>query len=159
MVETLKEYCKDLTSEELTRTFERELEGISSNELTKEKILEDGEKEVRSILKDIHNNEEKIGSMLYGAYQETNVVGECACGGKLIKRHSPRYKTSFIGCSNFPKCRVTYSVFQRHRKCYFELRCNQNHLLEQVQSPYKDLAPRHCQGLFQNFPMNSIPYP
>ena len=110
MVETLKEYCKDLTSEELTRTFERELEGISSNELTKEKILEDGEKEVRSILKDIHNNEEKIGSMLYGAYQETNVVGECACGGKLIKRHSPRYKTSFIGCSNFPKCRVTYSL-------------------------------------------------
>lgn len=110
IIDTLNEYCKDLTSEELTREFERELEGIDTDKYTKEQILENGEKEVKTILAEINQNKKQIGEKLYGAYQETNVVGECSCGGKLIKRYSPRTKNTFVGCSNFPKCKVTYSL-------------------------------------------------
>ncbi|WP_297979535.1 DNA topoisomerase I [uncultured Methanobrevibacter sp.] len=110
MIDTLNQYCKDMTSEDLTREFERELDGIFADKLTKEQILENGEKEVKIILQDINNNKKEIGEKLYGAYQETNVVADCTCGGKLVKRYSQRTKNTFIGCSNFPKCRITYSL-------------------------------------------------
>ena len=71
----MKQYCKNLTSEELTREFERELDCLSADKITKEEILANGEKEVRSILKDINNNQKEIGSKLYESYQESNVVG------------------------------------------------------------------------------------
>ncbi len=49
-----------------------------------------------------------IGSKLYEAYQASNIVGECRCGGKLVKR-SGRYG-DFVGCTNYPDCKVTYSL-------------------------------------------------
>ena len=97
IIDTLKQYCKNLTSEELTREFERELDCLSADKITKEEILANGEKEVRSILKDINNNQKEIGSKLYESYQESNVVGECSCGGKLLKKYSRRNKQTFIG--------------------------------------------------------------
>ena len=110
IIDTLKQYCKDLTSEELTREFDRELDGIFADKFTKEQILENGEKEVKTILSEINQNKKEIGEKLYSAYQETNVVCDCTCGGKLVKRYSPRTKNTFVGCSNFPKCKVTYSL-------------------------------------------------
>lgn len=110
IIDTLKEYCNNITSEKLTRDLEHQIEAISTNDLTKDEIIKNGEKEVRTILADIEKNETAIGSKIFGSYEETSVVGECACGGKLIKRTSKKTKGSFVGCSNFPNCRVIYSL-------------------------------------------------
>ena len=40
----------------------------------------------------------------------SNIVGDCSCGGKLLKRYSKRNKQYFIGCSKFPQCRNAYSL-------------------------------------------------
>ncbi|MBR1610613.1 MAG: topoisomerase DNA-binding C4 zinc finger domain-containing protein, partial [Methanobrevibacter sp.] len=53
-------------------------------------------------------NVKGIGSKLYEAYQESNIVGECKCGGKLVKR-SGSYG-DFVGCTNYPDCKITYSL-------------------------------------------------
>ena len=108
IIDTLNTYCKNLTSEELTRDLENKLEGINQDETTKESVVSEGEKEVKEILDDIDKNVKGIGSKLYEAYQATNIVGECSCGGKLVKR-SGRYG-SFVGCTNYPDCNVTYSL-------------------------------------------------
>ena len=70
--------------------------------------INEGEKEVKEILGDIDKNIQGIGSKLYEAYQASNIVGECSCGGKLVKR-SGRYG-DFVGCTNYPDCNVTYSL-------------------------------------------------
>lgn len=108
LIDTLNTYCSNLTSEELTRDLENKLEGINQDETTKESVIDEGEKDVKDILADIDKNQKGIGSKLYEAYQATNIVGECECGGKLVKR-SGRYG-SFVGCTNYPDCNVTYSV-------------------------------------------------
>lgn len=108
LIDTLSSYCNDLTSEELTRDFENKLEGINNDEITKENIIDEGEKDVKEILKDIDDNLKSIGSKLYEAYQESNIVAECSCGGNLVKRKG-RYG-SFVGCTNYPDCSVTYSL-------------------------------------------------
>lgn len=110
IIDALREYCRNLTSEELTREFEKELDGIIADKVTKEKVTEDAKKEVLTILGDIEKNEKEIGSKLYDAYQESRVVGTCACGGNLVKKYSPRNKSNFVGCSNYPDCKITYSL-------------------------------------------------
>lgn len=108
LIDTLNTYCSDLTSEELTRDLENKLEGINQDETTKESVIIEGEKDVKEILVDIDKNQKGIGSKLYEAYQATNIVGDCNCGGKLVKRNG-RYG-KFVGCTNYPDCNVTYSV-------------------------------------------------
>lgn len=108
LIDTLNTYCNDLTSEELTRDLENKLEGINQDKTTKESVIGEGEKDVKEILSDIDKNIKGIGSKLYEAYQASNIVGECKCGGKLVKR-SGRYG-DFVGCTNYPDCNVTYSL-------------------------------------------------
>ena len=110
IIDTLEEYCKDITSEELTRSFEKDLDKIRDNKLTRAKLIDDAYYEVRSILSDIQKNERDIGPKLYDAYMKSQIVGKCACGGDLIKRYSPKTKASFVGCSNYPDCRVIYNL-------------------------------------------------
>ncbi|MGN1186041.1 MAG: DNA topoisomerase I [Methanobrevibacter wolinii] len=110
MIDTLQEYCKDITSEELTRNFEKDLEKIQENKITKEEVVDNAHKEVVEIVKDIHKNEDEIGSKLYSAYMKSQIVGKCACGGDLIKRYSPKTKAHFVGCSNYPDCKVIYNL-------------------------------------------------
>ena len=111
MIDTLSTYCKDITSEELTRNFENKLEGIDNNTATCREIIDDGQKEVTVILGDISKNSKEIGNKLYDAYQESNIVGTCPnCGGNLVKRYSPKTKAYFVGCSNYPDCTTVYSI-------------------------------------------------
>ena len=108
LIDTLNTYCNDLTSEELTRDLEIKLEGINQDEISKESVIGEGEKDVRDILSDIDKNIEGIGNKLYGAYQASNIIGECSCGGKLVKRKGSYGE--FVGCTNYPDCNITYSL-------------------------------------------------
>ena len=110
LIDTLSTYCNNLTSEELTRDLQNKLEGINKDETTKESVIDEGEKDVKEILVDIDKNTDNIGSKLYEAYQESNIVGKCKCGGNLIKRYSPKNKSYFVGCSNYPDCKNSYSI-------------------------------------------------
>ena len=110
IIDNLREYCKNLTSEELTRQFEKDLEGIMADKITKQEIIDNAKKEVLAILDDIKKNESKIGEKLYEAYEESRIIGKCACGGDLVTRYSPRNKSHFVGCTKFPDCNVSYSL-------------------------------------------------
>lgn len=110
LIDTLKEYSEDITSEELTRQFEMELEGIMEDKITKDQVIEEAKEEVSSILDDIEKNKLEIGEKLYEAYQESRIVGECKCGGNLVMKYSPRTKGTFVGCSVYPDCKITYPI-------------------------------------------------
>lgn len=110
LIDTLKEYSKDITSEELTRQFEMELEGIMEDKITKDQVIEEAKVELTSILDDIEKNKKEVGEKLYDAYQESRIVGKCKCGGNLVMKYSPRTKGTFVGCSAYPECKVTYPI-------------------------------------------------
>ena len=110
IIDTLREYCNQITSEELTRQFENELQEIMEDNITKDKVIDDAKKEVLSILEDVEKNKLKIGKQIYEAYQESRIVGLCKCGGDLVLKYSPRNKSTFVGCSKYPDCKSTYSL-------------------------------------------------
>ncbi|GAA5818616.1 MAG: DNA topoisomerase I [Methanobrevibacter sp. CfCl-M3] len=110
IIDTLKEYSSNITSEELTRTFEKDLDKIMNEKTSKDKVIDNAKNEVLSILKDIEKNEKEIGNGLYSAYQQSRIVGKCSCGGDLVIKYSPRNKSTFVGCSNFPDCKIAYPL-------------------------------------------------
>ncbi|MDI6882073.1 MAG: DNA topoisomerase I [Methanothermobacter sp.] len=111
IIDTLKRYCEKITSEELTRQFEEELKKIMKGKTSKDKVIKKAEEEIISIIEEIENNKEEIGKHLYKAYQKGRIVGECPeCGGNLLIRYSGKTKSSFVGCSSFPECRIVYPL-------------------------------------------------
>lgn len=110
IIDTLREYCSKITSEELTRQFENELSEIMEGKIDKDTVIDEAKVEVASILDDIEKNKRKIGEEIYKAYQESRVIGKCKCGNKLILIDSPRTRSTFVGCSGYPECKVTYSL-------------------------------------------------
>ena len=109
LIDTLLKYSRKITSEELTREFEKKLENIQKGNSKKDNIIDEAKTEINSILDDIEKNKEIIGEELYKAYRKSMVVGKCKCGNNLILISSPR-GDPFVGCSGYPECKATYSL-------------------------------------------------
>ena len=105
-----------IVSDELTRHFEEEMEKIRQRKLSEDEVLEEAKKTLTKILKEFKEKEKEIGadlkkSLLEGQEKE-NTVGPCpVCKeGTLMIKYSPRNKQYFIGCSNYPDCKTTFSL-------------------------------------------------
>jgi len=115
-IETLNKYCPEILDEKLTRDLETDMEKIREEKETKEKVIESAKKDLDKILKHFKENELKIGKELSEANQETlekeSVIGKCQkCKEHDLKiMYSRRFKSYFVACSGYPKCKTTFSL-------------------------------------------------
>jgi DNA topoisomerase-1 len=125
LVSSLKKYSPIILDEELTRKIEREMEDIqlgkNYEELNKkeEKVINEAKENIKKISQDINKNLNKIGkeigeghSELWKKEREENMLTQCpTCKkGNLRILYSRQYKRYFIGCSNYPDCRTTFTL-------------------------------------------------
>jgi len=120
VVKTLSKYAPEFLSEELTAKFEKEMEKVENGEKKKEIVLEEAREILTELFKKFRENEEEIGNSLIKTIEETredqNTIGDCKCGGKM--KFIVMYNGSrFIGCSNYPKCKISYPM---PRNCWIE---------------------------------------
>jgi len=113
--EALAKYVPELTSEELTRKFEKEMEKVESGKIKKEKVIKEAINVIKKISNEFKKKEKSIGQKLEKAVIETqdnqSLLGECPkCGGQLKILYSPKTKKRFVGCSNYPKCKNIYPL-------------------------------------------------
>lgn len=114
-VETLEKYAPDILDEELTRHFEKEMEQIREGGKKKEEVLVEAEDFLTKVLVKFKRSEKHIGKALSGAYKITrdkaSIVGKCPnCGSDLKILYSRKFKSYFVACSGYPKCKTTYSL-------------------------------------------------
>jgi len=113
-VKVLHKYCPDILDEDLTKEFEEDMEKIREGKVKEDKVLEGARKFLTKVLKKFKEKEKEIGKELADAIKETreeeSFVDKCKCGGNLRIVYTPRFKSYFIACSNYPKCKVTYSL-------------------------------------------------
>lgn len=117
IVKTLVENVPELTSEKLTREFEKDIEEIQSGKFKKEVIIEKAEKTLAKIMAHFKEHSAEIGKKLVEEYKETakeqSVIGVCPkCGKNLIIRVSRASHKQFVGCSGYPKCNCSYPLPQ-----------------------------------------------
>ncbi len=117
--ETLHKNVSEILSEQLTRQFEEEMDGIQSGAFSEEKVLEEGRGALLKILEHFKKNELALGKELSGALKETrreqSVLGPCRLcsqegreGGQLVIRKS-RFGF-FVGCAKYPECKAVFPL-------------------------------------------------
>jgi len=114
--ETLAKNIPELTSEDLTREFEKEMEKVKEGKIKREKVIKTAIKVIKKISEEFKEKEKDIGIKLEKAIlttqEEQNLLGDCPkCKtGKLKILYSPKTKKKFVGCTNYPKCNNIYPL-------------------------------------------------
>ncbi len=124
LVESLKKHSPVIIDERLTRELEKDMEIIRSSKKElkekEEKIIKKAEVALTKISIDFKKKELEIGRELVGANQallneekeNNNLKFKCpSCDkGELTIKFSPRFKSYFVACTNYPNCTQTYSL-------------------------------------------------
>ena len=113
-VETLEKYSPKILDENMTRSFEEEMDEIREKKQGVQHILDKARNILEKILKEFKDKEKEIGEALYEANQATqkeiSTVGKCPnCeNGELVLRKGKFGR--FIACNNHPECNTTFNV-------------------------------------------------
>jgi len=109
----LEKNVPEILSEDMTRSFEEEMEAIEQQKISKEKVVTDGRKELEKILGQFKEKEAPIGQELVSALRQTqsaaNVLGPCKNCGKFLAIRKSQYGF-FVGCTGYPDCRTLYPL-------------------------------------------------
>jgi len=118
IIQTLEKYVPELTSEKLTRHFEKDMDAIQEGKRREEQVLDDTKKVLTKILDKFKKKEKDIGRELIKATditrKEMNFLGKCpACKeGNLRTLFSRKTNKKFVACDRYPDCKTTYSLPQ-----------------------------------------------
>lgn len=123
LIQTLEKNSPIIIDEELTRSFEKEMEKIQNAKkdfVQKEKIVIEKAKEtIKKILEQFTKNENEIGKELMDAnasfreqQKEENKLNICPLckKGNLGIIYSRKTRRHFIACDKYPDCKNTYSL-------------------------------------------------
>ena len=121
----LKNYSPIILDEKLTRELEKEVDEIQKGDkpeelkAKEEKILNEAKNIIKKIADDMKENEDKIGNNIKEAVvdvrekqREENTLTKCPkCGkGNLRILYNRKLRRYFVGCSNYPQCKNTYTL-------------------------------------------------
>lgn len=115
-VTTLKKFCPEVLDDELTRTFEKEMEEVQERKKKEEEILNRARVLLTKIFKNFKDHELEIGQALMESYKATmekeSLVGKCpVCKeGNLRITYSRISKKQFVACDKYPNCKTTFSI-------------------------------------------------
>jgi len=127
LIDSLEKHSPIIIDENLTREIEKDMENIrkSKKDLKqkKQQTIDKAEKALTKISEDFKKQENEIGKELVKANEalweqqkEDNKLEitcpECKKGNLTIK-FTPRFKSYFIACTNYPDCRKTFSLPSR----------------------------------------------
>ena len=111
VVDVIRPY--DISKPEMTAHLEKEMDRIAEGGKSKEEVIEESRKLLEKVLRSLREDEESIRKALRSAIREQSRVGRCpVCGKDLVIRFSSSGKR-FIGCTGYPKCKVTYPLPQK----------------------------------------------
>ncbi len=110
VIETLEKHAELVTKPDMTRTLEEDMNKIAEADIEKEEVIEESREMLQKVVESLKEEKEEIGKELKQSLTDQNAVGECQeCeDGTLVIRKSNNGR--FVGCSNYPECKNTYSI-------------------------------------------------
>ncbi len=110
VIKTLEKHAELVTKPDMTRTLEEDMNKIAEADIEKNEVIEESREMLEKVVKSLKEEKEEIGKELKKSLTDQNAVGECQeCGdGTLVIRKSNNGR--FVGCSNYPECKNTYSI-------------------------------------------------
>ncbi|MDR1712821.1 MAG: DNA topoisomerase I [Coriobacteriales bacterium] len=113
VIEALGRFAPHITTPEMTAQLEEEMSAIAAGASSRDKVVNHSRNLLADIMDELIPAKEEVGEALEDAVTADARVGACpTCGKDLLMKHSAKNRSSFIGCSGWPECAVTYPVPQ-----------------------------------------------
>ncbi len=113
VIEALGRFAPTITTPDMTAQLEDEMSEIASGELSRDTVVNHSRNLLAGIMNELIPAQEEVGEALSDAVTADARVGACPkCGKDLLMKNSAKTRSSFIGCSGWPDCDVTYPVPQ-----------------------------------------------
>lgn len=109
VVTALEKYAGKVTGADLTAELEDDMQAIAEGKASIQEVVKKSRHLLSQILDILEKNQQEIGMEIRKALLREKVIADCECGGTLYMMRSREGKR-FVGCSNFPKCRITYPL-------------------------------------------------
>lgn len=144
-----------ILSEEMTRTFEREMEQIQEGKECGERVVNEAKQALGSILSDFSAKEDQIGGALLEAFSQRKsmVLGACPkCGKNVAVLTSKRSGKRFVGCEGYANgCRFSAPLPQRGALHISDKKCPKCSLsmvrvLTRGRKPWEFCVNKECAG-------------
>lgn len=113
VIDTLEKYASIITKPDMTAQLEHDMNLIANGEHKLTKVVDESREILTKAMELLVQNRMDIRNSLISALQDQNTAGECPTCGKILLIRQSRYGKRFIGCTGYPKCRVTYPLPQR----------------------------------------------
>jgi DNA topoisomerase-1 len=126
VIDALEKQDSSILKPDMTAQLEKEMDEIALGKKDKNKVVEDSRKMLASALEQLLAKKQEIGQALRKALLEDKKQFACtadSCDGMLVIR-TGRTGKRFLGCTNYPKCNVTYPLPQNGRVEPLEEKCN-----------------------------------
>ena len=129
LIDAMKKYCPEITSPEMTRHMEKNIESISKGSLAESEFIANTGKAINSVLRELIINKSMVGDELATSSKSQNSgplsrrrshstrtssnaisIGKCpVCQNGILRAiKSPKTRKRFLGCSNYKTgCRTS----------------------------------------------------
>lgn len=113
VIDALDSFAPHITHADMTAQLEEGMNMIASGEATRDEVVSDSRDLLARELANLIPHREEVSAALSDAVAADSYVGACPkCGHDLQIKTSAKTRGSFIGCSGWPECDVTYPLPQ-----------------------------------------------
>ncbi|MCL2883602.1 MAG: DNA topoisomerase I, partial [Coriobacteriia bacterium] len=113
VAEALGRFAPHITTPEMTANLEEEMSAIAAGASSRDTVVGHSRNLLSEIMGELIPRQEEVGDALRDAVTADARMGACpVCGSDLLLKSSAKTRSSFIGCSGWPDCDVTYPVPQ-----------------------------------------------
>ncbi|MFQ6127759.1 MAG: DNA topoisomerase I [Thermoplasmata archaeon] len=115
VIDALEDHNVGIAKPEMTSLLEKDMLEIANGRKSGEQVVEESQDILEEVMENLQSNRKEIGEEIKGALKMQNYIGVCkSCGGNLSVMISRRDQR-FVGCSNYPKCKVIHPLPQTGR--------------------------------------------
>ena len=113
IIDALECYAAHITTPEMTSELEGDMTKVAEGKASQGAVVDHSRELLASLLEGLIEHKEDLGEALSDAVQADAKIGVCPkCGHDLLVKQSAKTRSSFIGCSAWPECEVTYPLPQ-----------------------------------------------
>ena len=113
IIDALECYAAHITTPEMTSELEGDMTKVAEGQASQDVVVDHSRELLASLLEGLIEHKEDLGEAISDAVQADAKIGVCPkCGHDLLVKQSAKTRSSFIGCSAWPECEVTYPLPQ-----------------------------------------------
>ena len=113
IIEALEQYAFHITTPDMTSELEGDMTDVSEGKNTQDSVVTHSREMLAGLLEGLIEHKEDLGNAISDAVTADARIGACPkCGADLLVKQYGKTRSSFIGCSAWPACDVTYPLPQ-----------------------------------------------